>query len=119
MCDTGSPIVATVLNQPAHRYRVAASPAGRSGAIATAEVVFAKSGTKATWSVGDGTLLEFAEDQGLSPDFSCRAGICLTCMCRLEEGNVHYAEPPTGTPEPDHVLICVSQPATERVVLDV
>ncbi|MEO1068162.1 MAG: 2Fe-2S iron-sulfur cluster-binding protein [Cyanobacteria bacterium J06638_6] len=89
------------------------------GATQTAEVVFAKSGKTATWSMVDGTLLEFAEDQGLAPDFSCRAGICLTCMCRLEAGEVSYDEPPTGTPDEGHVLICVSKPQTPRVILDV
>ncbi|WP_017300937.1 2Fe-2S iron-sulfur cluster-binding protein [Nodosilinea nodulosa] len=88
------------------------------GAAATAEVVFAKSGKTATWTPADGTLLEFAEDQGLEPDYSCRAGICLTCMCRLESGEVAYEEPPTGTPEPGSVLICVSKPQTAQVVLD-
>ncbi|MGD1928398.1 MAG: 2Fe-2S iron-sulfur cluster-binding protein [Leptolyngbyaceae cyanobacterium] len=88
-------------------------------AIATAEVVFAKSGTTATWNAGDGTLLEFAEDQGLSPDFSCRAGVCLTCMCAIEAGEVAYDEPPSGTPDDGKVLICVSQPRTAKVVLEI
>ena len=88
-------------------------------AIATAEVVFAQSGKTATWNAGDGTLLEFAEDQGLSPDFSCRAGICLTCMCAIEDGEVAYDEPPTGTPDDGKVLICVSKPRTAKVVLDI
>ncbi|MEL6401123.1 MAG: 2Fe-2S iron-sulfur cluster-binding protein [Cyanobacteria bacterium J06626_4] len=88
-------------------------------AIATAEVVFAQSGTTATWNAGDGTLLEFAEDQGLSPDFSCRAGICLTCMCAIAEGEVAYEEPPAGTPDDGKVLICVSQPRTAKVVLEI
>lgn len=85
----------------------------------TAEIVFAKSGQTAQWSEGDGTLLEFAEEQGLSPDFSCRAGICLTCMCRVKEGEVAYDAPPAGTPDEGHALICVSKPRTDRVVLDI
>ncbi|MGF1457412.1 MAG: 2Fe-2S iron-sulfur cluster-binding protein [Leptolyngbyaceae cyanobacterium] len=99
----------------------AAAPitANSDGAIASAEVVFAKSGQTATWSDRDGTLLEFAEAQGLSPDFSCRAGICLTCMCRVEAGNVAYDEPPSGTPDAGHALICVAKPKTSKVVLDV
>jgi hypothetical protein len=85
----------------------------------TAEVTFSCSGKTATWHPGDGTLLEFAEAQGLSPDYSCRQGICLTCMCRLEEGEVEDTEPPTGTPDEGSVLICISRPKTSRVVLDV
>ncbi|NER79156.1 MAG: 2Fe-2S iron-sulfur cluster binding domain-containing protein [Leptolyngbya sp. SIO1D8] len=97
---------------------VADGAVAAGGAVATAEVVFAQSGKTATWSAGDGTLLEFAEEQGLEPAFSCRAGICLTCMCRLEAGEVAYEEPPTGTPDEGSVLICVSKPGTSKVVLD-
>ncbi|MDB9525794.1 2Fe-2S iron-sulfur cluster-binding protein [Oscillatoria sp. CS-180] len=89
------------------------------GVVETAEVVFAQSGKTAQWSADDGTLLEFAEAQGLSPDFSCRAGICLTCMCRVKEGEVAYEEPPSGTPDDGHALICVAKPRAGRVVLDV
>jgi ferredoxin-NADP reductase len=85
----------------------------------TAEVVFARSGKTATWTASDGPLLDFAEAQGLSPDFSCRAGICLTCMCRLEAGEVAYDAPPPGTPDAGHALICVSKPRTAKVVLDI
>jgi ferredoxin-NADP reductase len=98
--------------------KAAAPVSTSSGNGPTTEVVFAKSGKTATWTEADGTLLEFAEDRGLSPDYSCRAGICLTCMCRLEEGEVAYDESPTGTPDEGHALICVSKPKTSRVVLN-
>ncbi|MEL6381082.1 MAG: 2Fe-2S iron-sulfur cluster-binding protein [Cyanobacteria bacterium J06626_18] len=98
--------------------KATAAAATVNGAVETAEVVFAQSGKTATWTANDGTLLEFAEDQGLTPDYSCRAGICLTCMCRLQEGEVAYDEPPTGTPDEGSVLICVSKPRTSKVVLD-
>lgn len=93
-------------------------PPDTTEAITTAEVVFAKSGKTAPWSPDDGTLLEFAEAQGIDPPFSCRAGICLTCMCALKSGEVAYDAPPTGTPEPGSVLICVSKPRSTQVVLD-
>ncbi|MEM6445803.1 MAG: 2Fe-2S iron-sulfur cluster-binding protein [Cyanobacteria bacterium P01_D01_bin.123] len=89
-----------------------------TGDIDQAEIVFAQSGQTATWTAKDGTLLEFAEEQGIEPDHSCRAGICLTCACRVEEGEVAYDEPPGGTPDEGLVLICVSKPKTSRVVLD-
>lgn len=34
------------------------------------------------------TVLEAAEDAGLSPPYSCREGACATCMCTLEAGTV-------------------------------
>lgn len=84
----------------------------------SAQVTFAKSGKTIEWTGEHASLLEFAEANGLEPEYSCRAGICLTCMCRLKTGEVSYDEPPTGTPDPGSVLICVSKPASERVVLD-
>jgi uncharacterized protein len=58
------------------------------GNIATApsdavEVVFSKSGKTHTWNPADGTILEFAEANGLQPDYSCRAGFCGTCATSL------------------------------------
>ncbi len=55
----------------------------------------------------------------INPPFSCRAGICGTCMCEIREGEVAYQEPPSATIDEGSVLICISQPRTSRVVLDV
>lgn len=90
-----------------------------NGTIQQAEITFAKSGQTFTWQPDDGTILEFAEANGLNPPYSCRAGICLTCMCRIESGEVAYEIPPTGTPDEGSVLICISKPKTSSVVLDV
>jgi ferredoxin-NADP reductase len=84
----------------------------------TAEIVFSRSQKTLTWTPDGGTILEFAEAQGIDPPYSCRAGICLTCMCRLEEGEIEYQESPTGTPDAGSVLICISKPKTAKVVLD-
>jgi uncharacterized protein len=82
------------------------------------EVVFSKSGKTRIWNPADGTILEFAEANGLHPDYSCRAGVCGTCMCRISEGAVEYEELPVGSVDPGSVLICISKPKTARVVLD-
>jgi len=81
------------------------------------EIVFARAGISARWSDQAGTLLELAEAAGLSPDFSCRSGICNTCLCTLREGDVEYLEEPLTAPGPGKVLICCSRPLG-RVVLD-
>lgn len=83
-----------------------------------AEVVFAESGETMTWHAGDGSLLEFAEENGLEPVYSCRQGICGTCACRLLEGDVEYREAPSAAVNGDTVLICVARPKTARVVLE-
>ncbi|HEY9626203.1 MAG TPA: 2Fe-2S iron-sulfur cluster-binding protein [Coleofasciculaceae cyanobacterium] len=97
-----------------------ASPAAEmlNGSEQGAEIIFAKSEVTLTWKPGDGTILEFAEAHDLNPEYSCRQGICLTCMCRLQSGEVDYVQPPVGTPEAGSVLICISQPKSSRVVLD-
>ena len=82
------------------------------------EVTFARSGLTANWNPSFGTLLEMAEGLGLAPAYSCRSGICHTCLCDLEEGEVEYLEEPLDPPREGAVLICSSKPKTD-VVIDV
>lgn len=83
-----------------------------------AEIAFAKSGKTLTWSGGEESILEFAEANNLNPDYSCRQGICGTCMCKILEGEVEYQTEPTAAIDDGSVLICISKPKTSRVVLD-
>lgn len=85
--------------------------------IAQAQVVFAESSRELTWTANDGTLLEFAEASEIYPPFSCRSGICGTCMCKILEGEIAYQQAPAAAIEPGSVLICISKPRTSRVVL--
>ena len=80
------------------------------------EVTFARSGVTAPWDPNCETILDLAEHQGLSPPYSCRSGICRTCMCKLVEGEVEYLEKPLSAPDPGCVLLCVSRPKTKLVV---
>ncbi len=82
----------------------AAAPDGAS------VVTFAKSGITAVWDGSAESLLAFAEDQGLSPEFSCRAGICSTCRTRLVDGEIDYFEDPLDEPPAGEVLICCARP---------
>lgn len=81
-------------------------------------VEFARSGLTTTWDPECESILELAEHQGLNPPYSCRSGICRTCMCELSEGEVEYLEQPLNAPDPGCVLICVCRPKT-KVVLDI
>ena len=96
----------------------AKAASNNEGAIDSAEVVFTQSNQTVTWTKEDGTLLEFAEANGINPDFSCRQGVCFTCTCPIQEGEVEYLEEPAGEPDEGQVLICISQPKTAKVVLD-
>ena len=84
----------------------------------TAEIVFARSGQTVAWDSGSESLLEFAEANGLNPDYSCRQGICGVCRCKIQEGEVDYQVDPTAEIEEGSVLICISKPKTSRIVLD-
>ncbi|MBN9237986.1 ferredoxin-NADP reductase [Mesorhizobium sp. YL-MeA3-2017] len=80
-------------------------------------VEFRKSGIKAVWDGKADSLLAFAEDLGLSPEFSCRAGICGTCKSHLVAGEVAYFEEPLDELAEGEVLLCCSKPKG-AVVLD-
>jgi stearoyl-CoA 9-desaturase NADPH oxidoreductase len=57
------------------------------------------------------SLLEQAEQAGLSPEFGCRMGICHTCTCRKRAGRVRNlvtGEVSSATDE--DIQICVSVP---------
>ncbi|MBE9208244.1 2Fe-2S iron-sulfur cluster binding domain-containing protein [Nostoc sp. LEGE 06077] len=84
-----------------------------------AEIVFAKSGKTLTWQPSDGTILEFAEANDINPPFSCRVGVCGTCMCKVQEGEVAYQEEPSATTDQGSVLICISQPGSSKLILDI
>ncbi|MDE2333869.1 MAG: 2Fe-2S iron-sulfur cluster binding domain-containing protein [Rhodospirillales bacterium] len=83
-----------------------AAPAVGAGAIVT----FARSGFSVRWDERYNSILEFAEAHGVSPDFSCRAGVCSTCRCALRSGAVTYFEEPLAEPGAGMALICCSRP---------
>ena len=74
------------------------------------EVVFSKSGVKTSWNPSFESILDLAEAEGLSPDYSCRSGICQTCTTQLELGEVEYFMDPLEEPAAGQVLICCSKP---------
>lgn len=94
------------------------SPTASSTTQGEKEVVFSQSQQTVAWQSDADSLLEFAEAQGLHPDYSCRQGICGTCECRLLEGEIEYQQPPTAKVTPGSTLICIAKPKTPKVVLD-
>ena len=77
------------------------------------EVTFVQSGIKTNWNPSFDNILELSEAEGLSPDYSCRSGICQTCQTRLTEGDVEYDPEPLQDPESDTILICCSKPTSD------
>ncbi|MDV3000857.1 MAG: Flavohemoprotein [Chroococcopsis gigantea SAG 12.99] len=82
------------------------------------EIFFERSGKKVIWGDDEDNILEFAEANGLNPPYSCRQGICGTCECRILDGEVEYQVKPIARVESGSVLICISKPKGEKIVLD-
>ena len=80
-------------------------------------VHFAKSGLSVAWDGQVENLLEFAEEQGLMPDFSCRSGTCESCKTKVIAGQTDYLFEPFEKPGDGHILLCCSVPRDD-VTLD-
>jgi len=79
----------------------------------TAVVQFEESGFEQRWTRADGSLLEFAEAHGLSPEYGCRNGVCGSCAARVLEGGISYASKPAASVNDGCALLCVARPAKE------
>lgn len=73
-------------------------------------VSFARTGITAAWDPKFGSLLELAEACDVPVRWSCRAGVCHTCMTGLIGGSIIYNPEPLERPAPENVLVCCSQP---------
>ncbi|MGS0737604.1 FAD-binding oxidoreductase [Pseudomonas sp. GG8] len=115
---------ATILEEdevmPAATPPTPASPAP-TAAAGTAEgaltVHFLPSGTRVAWDQNCHSLLELAEQAGLTPAFNCRAGLCNSCQVSLREGAVEYFEEPLDAPTNGNILLCCTRP-TSAVTVD-
>lgn len=86
----------------------------KSAAVEEAEsalVAFADSDLEQLWTPEAGSLLEFAEAQGLQPDFGCRNGACGMCATKIISGSVTYRHQPSAATAEDEALICCAVPA--------
>jgi ring-1,2-phenylacetyl-CoA epoxidase subunit PaaE len=88
----------------------------------TYELTVTIDGATRTLTVDKGTtILDAALENALDAPFSCKAGVCSTCMCKVKEGAVemvanHALE--DYEVERGYVLSCQSFPTTDRVVID-
>ena len=80
-------------------------------------VSFARSGITVAWGPKYASLLELAEACDVPVRWSCRTGVCHTCMTGLISGSITYNPEPLERPAPGNVLVCCSQPS-EGVTLD-
>jgi ferredoxin-NADP reductase/MOSC domain-containing protein YiiM len=80
-------------------------------------VSFARSGITAAWDAKYQSLLELAEECDVPVRWSCRTGVCHTCITGLIGGSISYNPEPLERPAPGNVLVCCSQPEAS-VILD-
>lgn len=67
------------------------------------------------WQNQDGSLLNFALQHGLEPNYSCQQGFCGSCRCKKIDGEVVYTKPLSESLlaglEQDDVILCCAAPA--------
>lgn len=84
-------------------------------------VEFKKSGKTVAWNGKYESILELAEDNGITIDNDCGQGFCGTCMVRLLSGKVEMAVD-DGLDETDRdnemILSCTAVPLSD-IVLEV
>jgi len=80
-------------------------------------VSFARSGITVEWDRRFDSLLALAEACDVPVRWSCRTGVCHTCITGLIGGSVAYHPEPLERPTPGNVLVCCSQPEV-NITLD-
>ncbi|TCT07428.1 2Fe-2S iron-sulfur cluster-binding protein [Paralcaligenes ureilyticus] len=111
--ETDQDVSGTSVERDAQASSGAESGGDGSGAI---QVKFGPSGITVPWDDGCPSLLDLAEQAGLSPNYNCRAGLCNTCMSTLVAGEVDYFEEPLDPPPEGKVLLCCSRPVGSVVI---
>ncbi|WP_382303973.1 MOSC domain-containing protein [Herbiconiux sp. UC225_62] len=89
-------------------------PAGAPGTGPA--ITFARSGLTVRWRDSDTSLLGLAEAGDVPVRFSCRTGVCHTCVTPLIAGDVRYDPDPLELPPEGQVLICCAQPTSDLVL---
>lgn len=76
-------------------------------------IKFTTSGVEQAWSKKEGTILEFAETHGLTPNYGCRNGKCGSCKAKLLSGEIVYKQSISAALDEGEILICCAMPAKE------
>ncbi|GAA3578198.1 MOSC and FAD-binding oxidoreductase domain-containing protein [Kribbella ginsengisoli] len=80
-------------------------------------VTFARSGLSVPWSDQQPSLLDLADACDVPTRWSCRTGVCHTCVTPLISGEVTYSPEPLEPAPAGQILTCCARPTSE-VVLD-
>ncbi len=80
-------------------------------------VTFARSGISTPFGADRRSVLDLADACDVPTRWSCRTGVCHTCVTGLLSGDIAYAPEPLEPPAGGQVLICCTRPVTD-IVLD-
>lgn len=80
------------------------------------QITFVRSALTVRWSDRRRSLLELAEACDLSTRWSCRTGVCHTCVTPVLSGAVAYEPDPLEMPGSGEALICCARPTTDLVL---
>jgi len=80
-------------------------------------VTFARSGITTPFGSEWRSVLDLADACDIPTRWSCRTGVCHTCVTALLSGGITYTPAPLEPPADGEVLICCARPGTD-IVLD-
>ncbi|HEY2519798.1 MAG TPA: MOSC and FAD-binding oxidoreductase domain-containing protein [Streptosporangiaceae bacterium] len=81
------------------------------------QITFSRSGITVPFGDSWSNVLDLADACDVPTRWSCRTGVCHTCVTPLLSGTIAYAPDPLEPPPGDQVLICCARPTTD-IVLD-
>jgi ferredoxin len=112
---------ANVLDQDIHE-EVFVSPITSPGLRRTMprpgpfSITFSKSKTTADWTTAKGSLLDLAEQVGVTLPANCRGGACGACAQTIKSGEVAYLLDPALVLEGQRHLLCCTVPLSDVVI---
>jgi ferredoxin-NADP reductase/MOSC domain-containing protein YiiM len=80
------------------------------------QVTFARSGITTPFGDRWHSVLDLADACDVPTRWSCRTGVCHTCITPLLSGGISYHPDPLEPPGPGQILICCAQPRTDLVL---
>jgi stearoyl-CoA 9-desaturase NADPH oxidoreductase len=97
---------------------IASDTTTADGAVSARQATFIRAGLPHQVSAStQHSLLQAAEQHGLTPSFGCRMGVCFQCVCDKVSGQVRDIR--TGAVSgngAEQIQLCISQPVTELVI---
>ena len=79
-------------------------------------VTFARSGISTRFGPSWPSVLDLADACDVPTRWSCRTGVCHTCVTPLLSGDISYAPDPLELPADGQILICCARPSTDLVL---